>query len=178
MVAVADRAFAEAAAVGGGVAGGVRVGITPAVGGRVRDEIARALRDGAPEVAVDFREVRPRDLAQFLRKRQVDFLVARTTPDVRGLDSAALRPTPASLLVPAGHRLAGEGSVSLADLQGERLLTWSPPGTPYTDMLLNRVAASGAKGRAGAGSGDGWQRDPGAGRGRGGRAGAGRVAGG
>jgi DNA-binding transcriptional LysR family regulator len=74
-----------------------------------------------------------------------DVVVARTEPDATGLDSAALAPTPAILLVPAGHRLAPNDSVSLADLDGERLLTWSPPGTPYTDLLVSRVAASGAR---------------------------------
>lgn len=145
VVAAADRAFSEAAAVGGGVAGGVRVGVTPAVGGRVRDQIVRALRDGAPELAVDLREVRPRELAPLLRDHKVDLVVARTAPDLTGLDSAALQPTPASLMVPEGHRLAGDDAVSLADLDGERLLTWSPPGTPYTDLLVSRIAASGAR---------------------------------
>jgi DNA-binding transcriptional LysR family regulator len=145
VVAAADRAFAEAAAMGAGDAGAVRVGTTPAVGSGVRDQIARALREGAPTLVVDFREVRPRDLAQLLRKHTVDVVVARTAPDVRGLESAALAPTPANLLVPSGHRLAGDPSVSLADLDGERLLTWSPPGTPYTDLLVSRVAAGGAR---------------------------------
>jgi DNA-binding transcriptional LysR family regulator len=121
------------------------VGITPAVGNRVRERIARVLRERSPDLAVDLREVRPREVAQLLRDRKLDVVVARTEPDATGLDSAALAPTPASLLVPAGHRLAPNDSVSLADLDGERLLTWSPPGTPYTDLLVSRVTASGAR---------------------------------
>jgi hypothetical protein len=38
--------------------------------------------------------------------------------------------------VAAGHRLATRASVVAADLRGERLLVPSPPGTPYTDLLL------------------------------------------
>jgi hypothetical protein len=34
--------------------------------------------------------------------------------------------------------------VRLTDLDGERLLVWSPPGTPYTDLMLARVRAGGA----------------------------------
>jgi hypothetical protein len=34
--------------------------------------------------------------------------------------------------------------VRLAELDGERLLTWSAPGTPYTDLLVNRLRAAGA----------------------------------
>jgi hypothetical protein len=59
--------------------------------------------------------------------------------------AAPLPPTPATLLVPAGHRLARSDDVRLADLDGERLLTWNPPGTPYTDLLLSRLAAAGAR---------------------------------
>jgi hypothetical protein len=35
-------------------------------------------------------------------------------------------------------------SVRLRELDGERLLTWSPTGTPYTDLLLTRLSAAGA----------------------------------
>lgn len=145
VIAAAERAFSEAAAVGQGLKGSVSIGVTPAVGALVREEVARALRDGAPELAVDFREVRPREMAQLLRDHKVDVVVARTAPDVVELDSAALRPTPATLLVPADHRLAGSSAVSLAELDGERLLVWSPAGTPYTDLLVSRVGASGAR---------------------------------
>jgi hypothetical protein len=79
-----------------------------------------------------------------LRERTVDLVVARTTRAGPGVDSAALRPTPAELVVPGGHRLAGRDAVRLAELDGERLLTWSRPGTPYTDLLLDRVRAAGA----------------------------------
>lgn len=145
VVASAERAFSEAVSVGRGVSGDVRIGVTPAVGALVREEIARALRDGAPELAVDLREVRPGELTQLLRNRKLDLAVARTVPDAAELDSAALRPTQATLLVPVDHRLATRGPVSLTDLDGERLLVWSPPGTPYTDMLVNRVTASGVR---------------------------------
>ena len=62
--------------------------------------------------------------------------------------SASLRPSPAALLVPAGHRLAQTVTVRLADLDGERLLTWSPRGTPFTDLLIARVEAAGARVKA------------------------------
>jgi DNA-binding transcriptional LysR family regulator len=131
------------AAVGQGLAGSVRIAVSPAVGPVVREEVALALRASAPELAVDFREVRPGELAQLLRDHKLELAVARTAPSAPELDSAALTPTPAILLVPADHRLAEQGPVALADLDGEQLLVWSRPGTPYTD-LLRRVAAGGA----------------------------------
>ncbi len=34
--------------------------------------------------------------------------------------------------------------MSAAQLDGARLLTWNPPGTPYTDLLVTHLAAAGA----------------------------------
>jgi DNA-binding transcriptional LysR family regulator len=143
-LAAADAAFARAREIGGGLSGTVRVGVSPAVGAGDRDEVVRVLRDGAPELSVRIQEVRPGDMARLLRAREIDLVLTRAGGRDDGLDSAPLRPTPVVLCVPAGHRLAGARTVRLADLDGERLLTWSPPGTPYTDLLVNRLAAAGA----------------------------------
>lgn len=140
----ADAAFERARQVGLGLSGRVRVGFSPAVGIGEREEVVRVLRDGAPDLSVSLLEVRPGDVARMLRARELDLVLARTSGHLEGVDSAALRPTRAMLCVPAGHRLAGAGAVALAELGGERLLTWSPVGTPFTDLLLSRVAAAGA----------------------------------
>jgi DNA-binding transcriptional LysR family regulator len=132
----ADAAFARAREVGRGAAGTVRVGVTPAVGAGERDGIVRALRAGAPGLSVSFHDLRPAEVGPALRSGEVELVVART-PSEGGLASA--------LRVPAGHRLAGRAAASLAELDGERLLTWSPPGTAYTDMLLATISAAGAE---------------------------------
>jgi DNA-binding transcriptional LysR family regulator len=144
-VVSADAAFEHARKVGRGVSGTVRIGITPAVGARVRNEVARALLDDAPDLLVSFHEVRPGEVPGKLRDHVVDVVLARTERGARGVDSAALRPSPVELLVPHGHRLAGATGVRLAELNGERLLTWSAPGTPFTDLLVDRLAAAGAQ---------------------------------
>ena len=141
----ADAAFAQAQAVAQGLTGTLRIGVSPAVGTQVRAETVRVLRENAPEVSVAFHEVRPGELAQVLRDRVVEAALVRTAPDLPELDEAALRPTPAALYVPVGHRLAGGRAVRLAELDGERLLTWSRTGTPYTDLLVSRLAAAGAR---------------------------------
>jgi hypothetical protein len=138
-------AFARAEAIGRGQAGTVRVGFTPAIGPATREEAARVLRDGAPELSVSFREVRPGQVPELLRDREVDVVLARTSRGAPDVDSAALRPSAVELFVPAGHRLAHTGAVRLEQLDGERLLTWSPPGTPYTDLLVRRLRAAGAR---------------------------------
>jgi DNA-binding transcriptional LysR family regulator len=140
----ADAAFDRARTVGRGLVGTVRIGVSPAVGPGVREELIRVLRDGAPELSLSFHEVRPGEIAERLRDRALDLVLARTAPATPEVDSAALRPSPVELFVPAGHRLAGATTIRLAELDGERLLTWSAPGTPFTDLLLTRLAAAGA----------------------------------
>lgn len=144
-LAAVDAALDQAQAIGRGLAGTVTVGFTPAVGARVRGAIARVLRDGAPETRVSLREVRPSEIASLLRRRDLDLAVVRTSPASPEIESAALSPTPAALHVPAGHRLATGGPVRLSQLDGERLLTWNPSGTPFTDLLVTRIAAAGAR---------------------------------
>jgi DNA-binding transcriptional LysR family regulator len=144
-LASADAAFAHARAVGSGLAGTVRVGITPAIGPATREEVARVLRDDATELSVSFHEVRPGEVPQLLRDRTVDLVLARTSRETPEIDSAPLRPSAVELVVPAGHPLASRASARLAELDGERLLTWSAPGTPYTDLLVTRLRAAGAR---------------------------------
>jgi DNA-binding transcriptional LysR family regulator len=144
-LAAADAAFAAAREAGQGLTGTIRVGVSPAVSPLDRQEVVDVLRRGAPDVSVSLLEVRPRDVRRLLRARELDLVLARTSDDGPDVDSAALRPTPAVLCVPAGHRLAGADPVGLAQLDGERLLTWSPRGTAFTDLLLTRLAAAGAQ---------------------------------
>ena len=144
-LAAADAAFAAAREAGQGLTGTIRVGVSPAVSPLDRQEVVDVLRRGAPDVSVSLLEVRPRDVRRLLRARELDLVLARTSDDAPNVDSAALRPTPAVLCVPTGHRLAGGDPVALAQLDGERLLTWSPRGTAFTDLLLTRLAAAGAQ---------------------------------
>ena len=143
-LAATDAAFAAARTAGRGLAGTIRVGVSPAIGPDDRREVIDVLRRDAPDVSVSVLEVRPRQVRRLLRARELDLVLARTGSDAPDVDSAALRPTPAILCVPEGHRLARESPVALAALDGERLLTWNPPGTAFTDLLLTRLAAAGA----------------------------------
>ena len=139
----ADAAVARE--VGRGTAGTARVGVTPAVGAGERDDIVRALRAGASELSVSFHDLRPGEVGSALRSGHVELVVARMAPPGDALEAAPLRSTPAELRVAAGHRLAGRDEVALAELDGERLLTWSPPGTAFTDMLVATLAAAGCR---------------------------------
>jgi DNA-binding transcriptional LysR family regulator len=101
-LAAADAAFDRARAVGRGLAGTVRVGVTPAIGPATREEVARVLRDDAPALSVSYHEVRPSEVVPLLRDRTLDLVLARTSTDTPDLDSASLRPPrPSSSFQPA-----------------------------------------------------------------------------
>jgi DNA-binding transcriptional LysR family regulator len=144
VVTAADAAFARARQHGRGLAGTLAVGATPAVGPAVVRDLTRELRDEAPALSIAVREVRPGEVTGVLGDRRADVVLARTARRAADIVVTELPATPAALLVPASHRLADSGPVRLGALDGERLLTWSAPGTPYTDLLVDLCRHAGA----------------------------------
>ena len=145
-VRVADAAFARAREVGTGELGRVRVGFSPAIGPLDRDDVVRALRPPGSNVSVALHEVRPGELRPLLRSHELDVALVRASgARDETLHSATLRPTPMVLCVPAAHRLAARSTVTLADLDGERLLVASARGSAYTDLLAEAAEAAGAQ---------------------------------
>jgi DNA-binding transcriptional LysR family regulator len=144
VLAAADAAFARARGHGRGLAGSLAVGLTAAVGPGVLDHALTALRRDAPALSIALREVRPREVQPRLRDRSLELVIARSVRPDPGLEVIELPPTPAALVVPEGHPLAAREIVELGALDGERLLTWSPPGSPYTDLLVELCRRAGA----------------------------------
>jgi DNA-binding transcriptional LysR family regulator len=144
-LAATDAAFARAQQVGTGSLGRVRVAVSPVIGASDREDVVRALRADGDDVSVAFLPVRPAELGQMLREGELDLALIRASgADDPRLHRAALRPTPAVVCLPSDHRLAGCETLTVADFDGERLLLPSPPGTPFTDLLLSWFAAAGA----------------------------------
>jgi DNA-binding transcriptional LysR family regulator len=141
IVDAADAAFARARDHGRGLAGSFKVGATPAVGPRVISHMLRALHHDAPELSIAVREIRPNEIARRLRDGTVDVVLSRTDP-AGDLHVDELTPTRAALVVPREHPL--RDTASLGAIDGERLLTWSRPGTPYTDLLVSLARDAGA----------------------------------
>jgi DNA-binding transcriptional LysR family regulator len=142
---LADAAFEAARAVGTGEAGTLRVGVTPAIGPEDRHDLVRALRPGHPELSVSLRELRPGEFRRALGAHEVDVVLNRATGgEDADIHAAALRPSRMNVYVKADHRLAAQGHASLGDFDGERILTPSAPGTPYTDLVVRRFAEAGA----------------------------------
>lgn len=144
VLADAEKAFDDARSVGAGLLGTVRIGVTPAIGPGERSRVVAAFREGEADVSVSIHEVRPREIGPLLRERAYDLILSRTWGGDPQIESAALSPTAAVLFVSSRHPLAERESVRVSDLDGERLLAWSRPGTPFTDLLLARISAAGA----------------------------------
>jgi DNA-binding transcriptional LysR family regulator len=142
VVSAADAAFTRARDHGRGLAGSLKVGATPAVGTRVLRDLARALHQDAPELSIALREIRPGEIATALRDGTADVVLSRTAR-AGDLHTDTLAPTRAALVVPREHAL--HDTAALRDLDGERLLTWSRPGTPYTDLLVALARDAGAR---------------------------------
>jgi DNA-binding transcriptional LysR family regulator len=144
LIAIEDavRSAREAAE---GRRGSVTVGVTPAIGPRVRAELITVLRAKADEVAVGLREFGPADLIKALDDRSVDIALARSVAAGPSVSSRALTSTPVSIYLPVEHPLAREASVNVSDLDGERLMTWSPADSPFSTMLLKLMLDGGAR---------------------------------
>jgi DNA-binding transcriptional LysR family regulator len=133
-------------AVGRGVRGTVCVGYSPLIGPQDRADAIRVLRPSGSELSLVLQEIRPEQVTATLRRHEVDLALTRGAGIAdAGLDRAPLRPSAMHLAVPDGHALHGRASAGLRDLDGQRLLVWSPAGTPYTDLVADRVRRAGAE---------------------------------
>jgi DNA-binding transcriptional LysR family regulator len=130
--------------VGRGRAGLIRIAATPAIGDGELAEMVAAMRRDAPDVAVSIDRIRPRRVAPELVRDEVDVVVGRSLAPAPEIETRELGATPAALAVPMGHRLATRAAVSLAELDGERLVVWNRTSA-YTRVLTGLAAAAGAR---------------------------------
>ena len=143
---LADAAFDRAVEVGSGIGGTIQLGHSPAVSeGEVASAIEALRETAGPDLLISVHQVRPGEIEDRLVAGELDLVLARSSANTPRLDSVALSPARAAILVHQGHRLAGRGRIAATELDGDRLLTFNPPGTPYTDMILASLAAAGAR---------------------------------
>jgi len=81
-----------------------------------------------------------------LRSGRADLALWRAPLREQGLDSVVLRRESVSVLVGARHRLAGNGTLTVADLAGEPVLDWVGPGPQLNDPGLWPDGRPGAPG--------------------------------
>jgi DNA-binding transcriptional LysR family regulator len=134
LLAGAERAQADlAAAAAGAVAGVVRVGSFQTASLRLLLPAMNAVRDSHPGVRVRLVEAEPEPALEALRAHALDLALADEwagTPHPRhpGLDRVDLFSERVHVALPAAHRLAGAGAVTLADLARDPWATGYPGG--------------------------------------------------
>ncbi len=137
------------AAIAGLRAGRVRLAAFPTAAAAFLPPAVAALHERAPDVAVTLVEAEPPAALAALRSGDVDIAVvfahAGEPPDADGgCHEVPLRVDGMSVAVPAGHRLAGEGCVTLADLADD---TWVAGCERCRAHLLRVCAAAGVRPR-------------------------------
>lgn len=135
LLADAGPLLASARAARRRVAAAVRGGQRLTVGFRAGIAVipaARAFEDRHPDVVVDVQRIEWNDQAAMLLDGRIDVGYVRLPIDEAGLRVAPLYTEPRVVVLPAGHRLAGEEAVTEADLAGEPLVWHADPSTQPT----------------------------------------------
>jgi len=138
-----ERAEADIAAASRGVVGRVRVSAFPTGARALLVPVLSDLQTRFPNLRVSMVDLEPEESLPALKNRDLDVVVAYEwglLPRLadRGIEREKLLTEPVYLALPAGHRLAGHGSVSLADLRDEQWIV----GRDSTSMLDLVVAAT------------------------------------
>lgn len=110
----------------------LRVGHAWSAAGPRTAQIVRAWARARPDVPVEVVQVEDRYAG--LTRGLVDVAVLRDVPVPDGADSVALDTETRVAVLPADHRLAGPGSLALADLAGEPLVVNGVTGTVTPSM--------------------------------------------
>ncbi|RMB85858.1 LysR family transcriptional regulator [Streptomyces shenzhenensis] len=97
---------------------------------------ARAFEDRHPDVVVDVQRIEGDNQAAMLLDGRIDVGYVRLPIDETGLRVTPLYTEPRVAVLPAGHRFAGKGEVTEADLAGEPLVWHGDPSTQPTKRPL------------------------------------------
>ena len=106
--------------------GAISFGFLPALGSAPVPLLVKWFRGEHPGVRFDFVQGSASNLLERLRNAEVDLCLTSPLPDEPGITARPLVREPLRLAVPAGHRLAGRGSVRLAEAASEHFVMASP----------------------------------------------------
>lgn len=146
MVASADKLVAMMRAAGQGRTGGLMLGHNgPISAGNLRATMM-SWRDANPGVEVECVEANRGALLAGLDTGDIDIAILMGAVSHVGFRSEPLWSERLLVALPASHPLAQHDLVRWTDLRNEKvLLPAADPGSELRDMLLGRLAASGAK---------------------------------
>lgn len=145
LLASAGEALAATRDAASGRRGRVRLGhVGSAMYGRLPGDV-RAFRRQHPHVRLDLREMTTASQVAELRSGGLDLaVVVPPLPDEGGLVAAPFDADRLAIALPASHRLARAGGVSVRDLADEPFVSWPrEQGRGFHDRVARLCAAAG-----------------------------------
>jgi DNA-binding transcriptional LysR family regulator len=137
-------AVARASARGHGITGMLRVGFSSPWCGELVAKAADEFQAEHPNCNIEIREVPLHDRFGALRAGQLDVQLTELPGEEPDITSGPLLFSHRrALLIPAGHRLATQQTVSLEDLVGEKLLVLAGPPQYFLDYHFPTRTPSG-----------------------------------
>lgn len=105
-----------------GIAGAVRVGVTPPVSPVLAHHLASVIHTEAPDVDISIRRMWSHDLERVVAENEIDVAITfGPVPTRPGIVSETFCGEPLLVGLRPEHRLAGRAAVTLAELAGETL---------------------------------------------------------
>jgi len=146
MVVTADKLVAMMRAAGQGRVGGLMLGHNSSVSAGNLRAILMSWRDAHPDVEVECVEADRSVLLAGLDTGEIDMAILMGAAGHQGFRCEPLWSERMLVALPASHPLSERDVVHWTDLRDERfLLPAADPGSEIRDMLLGRLAVSGAK---------------------------------
>lgn len=146
MVATADKLVAMMRAAGQGRAGGIVLGHNGSVSAGNLRATMMSWRDAYPDVGFECVEADRSALLAGIDTGEIDIAILMGVAGHNGFRFEPIWSERMLVALPASHPLAERAVIHWTDLRGERfLLPVTDPGPEIRDMLLGRLAISGAK---------------------------------
>lgn len=120
------------------------VGHTPALSGAEVYALLEPAIDAFPDTSFTLRQLYPDHLAAGVLDGSVHLGLRRSVAPTGELAGAVVTYHPLRLAVAVHHRLASRRRVDVADLKGDRIALWAPPGASYySDFLIGACRRAG-----------------------------------
>ena len=143
ILSIADASRSMAKRIAEGAAGEIKIGITATGIMELLGEILARLDEHAPELTVDIQEMVSQDQIAALLRGAIDIGFVREIPESAELESLLVRQEPLIVAISSRHRLGVTSRpLRVAELEGERVLTYSPDQARYFRVLVETVLAS------------------------------------
>jgi DNA-binding transcriptional LysR family regulator len=144
ILSAVDAAGEEARRLDSGLEGRLVIGCVGSATYSLLPDLARALREELPGVDFGFRgEMLVPELADALRRGDLDLALLRPPFDDTGLTVGRLRHERLLVALPDGHRLAAQEQVRLDDLREEDLIVHSGRRSVMYDLVVRLCRGAG-----------------------------------